>query len=775
MLCNNKNNKMNISKYERVLISSIFKRNTRIEVFEECEYKLQVNKYDKKGCGGICEIVGLEEFQVKPYFDIDPKIDLDTSFDETIIDDIENDIKEICNVKIFKSKREPREYDGKMKYSFRLYLEARISYANIPILFKIVFDKYDIIDNSVYDRNRILFTPMNKIKKDDFVPELKIVNGEIFDNCATYIKEEYIDLDLAINNNKKEEPKKEDITKSNQQLDIIDNDNDDDTEDDDSIDKYKKLEAYLKLLNPSRGDNYDSWSKMLWCIENICKINKISDRKMMDLIHLFSKLSKNYDEYKIDEWIKKGLNNKRDNKYSWTYLIHTCIKEDNPKYYETISKSYFNMKKDFELNNAKILYPPMIVHEDRNGDNIIQTIPLCEKTNRHIKCSIKATNKKDETVYIDKKFIELWLDDPKIRKYDKYVFKPTPLKVEDYEYNTWTDFDISKIPLEKDDDDEIINRFLDYMKNLFNDENVVNYILAYFANRIQNPAIRNMVCIILYGEEGDGKNRLFDIFKNIIGDKYYTELENAKQMFGSHSCVEKEKLFICVNEAKGKDNYENSETLKARITTDKLLINPKGIQEFKIDNFCDYIMTTNNANAVNLHDKSRRYLYVETTSYYSRNSEFFNNLSNDIVDNPRALRIIYEYLKKFDIKNIIPSGNFQNHIPETEIQKVIIKNNRDKILWFLEDYINDYINDPLNKEQKEELKIKNSELFSNWNHWIERNKMDIKYNNIAFHSRLGQLMKKKINCIDECIYKDTNQNTFIRIKPLSLFFDKLNQ
>ena len=767
--------KYNMNKFERVLISSIYKRDTRIEIFEEKEYKLQVNKNDKKGRGGICEIVGVDEFQVKPYFDIDAKIDLDKSFDESIINDIEKDIKKICNVKIFKSKRDPREYEAKMKYSYRLYLEARISYANIPILFKTVFDKYDIIDTSVYNRNRILFTPMNKIKKDDFVPELKIVNGEIFDNCATYVKEDYIDLDLAINDDNKEV-----ITKSNQQLDIIDNDKEeDDDEDDDGIDKYKKLEAYLKLLNPSRADLYDSWSKMLWCIENICKINKISDRKCLDLIHLFSKLSKNYDEYKIDEWIKEGLNNERDNKYSWTYLIHTCIKTDNPKYYETISKSYFNMKKDFELNNAKILYPPMIVHKDRDGENIIQPIPLCEKTNRHIKCSIKETNKKDETVYKDKKFIELWLDDPKIRKYDKYVFKPTPLKVEDYEYNTWTIFDISKFPLEKDDDDEIINRFLDYMKNLFNDENVVNYILAYFANRIQNPAIRNMVCIILYGEEGDGKNRLFDIFKNIIGDKYYTELENAKQMFGSHSCVEKEKLFICVNEAKGKDNYDNSETLKARITTDKLLINPKGIQEFKIDNFCDYIMTTNNANAVNLHDKSRRYLYVETTSYYSRNSEFFNKLSNDIVDNPKALRIIYEYLKKFDIKSIIPSGNFQNLIPETEIQKVIIKNNRDKILWFLEDYINDYINDytnnPLNIEPKEELKIKNSELFSKWNNWIERNKMDIKYNNIAFHSRLGQLMKKKINCIDECIYKDTNQNTFIIIKKLSLFFDKLNQ
>ena len=93
-------------------------------------------------------------------------------------------------------------YDSKVKYSFRLYFKASISYFNIPILFKTVFDKYDIIDNSVYNRNRILFTPMNKIKKDDVVPELKIVNGDIFDNCATYIKEDYMDLDLKIEKKK---------------------------------------------------------------------------------------------------------------------------------------------------------------------------------------------------------------------------------------------------------------------------------------------------------------------------------------------------------------------------------------------------------------------------------------------------------------------------------------------------------------------------------------------------------------------------------------------
>jgi len=107
------------------------------------------------------------------------------------------------------------------------------------------------------------------------------------------------------------------------------------------------------------------------------------------------------------------------------------------------------------------------------------------------------------------------------------------------------------------------------------------------------------------------------------------------------------------------------------------MVNPKGIQEFEIDNFCDYLMTTNNHNAVNIHDKSRRYLFVETSSYYRENCEFFNAFSKDIVENKQALRVIYDYLMKFDVKAIIPTGNFQNHKPITEIQKTIIRDNRD--------------------------------------------------------------------------------------------------
>ena len=124
----------------------------------------------------------------------------------------------------------------------------------------------------------------------------------------------------------------------------------------------------------------------------------------------------------------------------------------------------------------------------------------------------------------------------------------------------------------------------------------------------------------------------------------------------------------------------------------------------------------------------------------------------------------------FNVNEIIPSGNFQNHIPETEIQKEIIKNNRDKILYFLEDTIEKY-----QDIETEPIKVHNQVLYDNWNEWITKNKVDIKYNNIAFHTRLALLMKKKINTDDNVlIRKDTNKNTLLYHHKLVEFFKKLN-
>ena len=91
-----------------------------------------------------------------------------------------------------------------------------------------------------------------------------------------------------------------------------------------------------------------------------------------------------------------------------------------------VVKFFFNTKKEFELNSIKILYPPMIIHIDRNGENIIQPIPLCEKTNRHIRVLIKDINKKGGAVYKEKDLLICGLMIPKLENMKNMFLSQNP-------------------------------------------------------------------------------------------------------------------------------------------------------------------------------------------------------------------------------------------------------------------------------------------------------------------------------------------------------------
>ena len=79
--------------------------------------------------------------------------------------------------------RDPRKCENYIKYSYQLYLIGR---TNIPILFKDIIDKYNILDESVHSKNNILLAPFSDWKRNEVVPILQVRKGETFDSCATY-------------------------------------------------------------------------------------------------------------------------------------------------------------------------------------------------------------------------------------------------------------------------------------------------------------------------------------------------------------------------------------------------------------------------------------------------------------------------------------------------------------------------------------------------------------------------------------------------------------
>ena len=332
------NNRMS-QNFGRVLISSVWKQQDNLEknilklrvpVKTEEEYMKAHKKYNKSE-GGLAEIVGLEEYQVKPYFDLDPK----GEFDYSIVDDFIKDLKKICDVDDYIGGREAREDKGIIKHSRRIYLKARITYSNIPIIFKDLFDKYHgIIDTGVYTPSRCLYTPLSDRKKNQVVPELKVLKGSIFDCCATYILEDYEDLDLRIST------KKSDVDKLIERYSYLLNPNETPKEEEEKSQTFNNDLNFTEIitkLKPERAVKFEDWKNFGMVFINLYHREIISKGQAYDLFHLFSSKAENeYDKKGVDKFIDINISRLNGKGYGIKYLLE-CLKIDNPEYYKSIT------------------------------------------------------------------------------------------------------------------------------------------------------------------------------------------------------------------------------------------------------------------------------------------------------------------------------------------------------------------------------------------------------------------------------------------------------
>ena len=750
--------------YNKVIITDVFKRGFIYECNTEQDFKTYIQKNND-----ACESIGKKGQFIKPIFDID-------AYGTDInVDDVKNDINQLYpNKTINYAKREPRNDAKKgMKYSYRFYVDGvKTTSSQIKQLaLRNGLDRNKIYDMSIYDDNKVLYLPLTTYKKTmkkecmscTTVPSLEPVGCDIFKCCASYIQEDFEDW---TNRNpdiikKEKEVVKEEIVKENDS-DVIDT-------------KYiiNKMTSYISKFKNERSDNYDTWTKMVWCIMNVCISNGIKERDCAKLVHQFSKISDNYNEDDVDTFFDKNYDGLKEASYGWKYM-YECLKEDDEEYYNSIHTMTYNaMKAQFESKHAKILYPPMIVF-DNDGKYDTMKITSAKESYTHLKCKVSTFDKKTKkTVWETKAFIELWLKDANMRVYNKIVFKPSPLVATKDEFNIWDGLSISTQPLVKTERN-FWEEYKTYLTNILGDHKICDYILARYAYRLVNPANRTNVILIICGGEGDGKNRLLAPIYKIL-DNYATSLDTAKKLYETHSTYEYRKLFLVVNEAGGIANFENSEILKTRATEPTINVNPKGIQPYEIDNMCDYDMTTNNYNVVKITDDStRRFLQIETTSHYRNNYEFFNDYIENIENNPIALRQIYEGLINFDYKAIVPSLNFQDirYKPASIVNEDVKSSNRDKFILFLEDWVRDM----KNANSNDTMTYKNDTLFNMYKTWCSQGSFKDELNKHQFGMKVNQVSKKQLNikglvCITKC---PSNSKTTIDIDNLIKYFKTLN-
>ena len=152
--------------------------------------------------------------------------------------------------------------------------------------------------------------------------------------------------------------------------------------------------------------------------------------------------------------------------------------------------------------------------------------------------------------------------------------------------------------------------------------------------------------------KGAGKNTYPYIVSRLIGGIYWAEVEGDEYFTdNSFNGIEDRKALLIINEGKaGKKSIV--ERLKARLTNQRKKINKKHEKERQILNIIRYILTTNEANSVNVAN-DRRWVLVEVNDKMTDNVEYFNELYNEIAKDD-CIRSFWDYV----LNQIDPQTNF---------------------------------------------------------------------------------------------------------------------
>ena len=96
---------------------------------------------------------------------------------------------------------------------------------------------------------------------------------------------------------------------------------------------------------------------------------------------------------------------------------------------------------------------------------------------------------------------------------------------------------------------------------------------------------------LLHEGGGTGKNMILDWFGGeILGKQYYHVVGNNKELYGDFNSLFEGKLLVFVKEASGRDNFENNDYLKSKITSKKMSVNKKMVANYIVNDYARYIV-----------------------------------------------------------------------------------------------------------------------------------------------------------------------------------------
>ena len=198
-------------------------------------------------------------------------------------------------------------------------------------------------------------------------------------------------------------------------------------------------------------------------------------------------------------------------------------------------------------------------------------------------------------------------------------------------------------------------------------DEVFNWLMCWLAYPLQHPGAKLRTAVVMHGDEGAGKNFLFDIVVAIYGK--YGALVGQDELEDKFNDWRSCKLFVVGDEVSSRaELVHNKNRLKALITSPTVQINPKGLPRREERNHMNIVFLSNELQPLALDNSDRRYLVVYTPR--AKDFEFYRKLG-EWRDNG-GIEAFYHYLMTYPLDGFVPYAP----APMTEAKQALIGLNR---------------------------------------------------------------------------------------------------
>tara|TARA_A100000171_G_C2138793_1_gene152758 strand:- start:4783 stop:7305 length:2523 start_codon:yes stop_codon:yes gene_type:complete len=263
---------------------------------------------------------------------------------------------------------------------------------------------------------------------------------------------------------------------------------------------------------------------------------------------------------------------------------------------------------------------------------------------------------------------DLWLKHIDRRQVIKIGFDPKNIDNPEI-FNIWKGLKINETYLNNFDTNDA-KPIIDHIFNIWCSQNqeYFDYVMNWFAHILQFPYKKTGVVVCLKSnKEGAGKGIIMNKLRKIIGDNHYFQCNNLDQLTGSFNGVGEAKILINLDEAFwGKDKKKEG-MLKNIITEETKFVNKKNKESYIIEDYCNYIISTNNDCFIPASEGGRRFFALDLDNQFSgvqneNKKEYFKNI------NEAPAGAFAKYLFERDISTFNPREFKKTKLLQEQIQ-----------------------------------------------------------------------------------------------------------